>query len=115
MMKAKNAFELENVRRQYKELRVLRLACRIELKEEQVPTSCYAALQAESQWSGQKTDQQELRRQLDHLCQRASRKFHLPRAKILSPAVSEACRRDVEENLAIEAYRASAQSRWSED
>jgi hypothetical protein len=76
MIKAKNAQDLDQIVRGFDDLRILRMACDLQLKSKTVPASCYQALALEKKWglsSPAKTAQ--MRERIDQRCAEAAEKF----------------------------------------
>lgn len=99
----------------FERIRVLRLACRLQLKEKKVPSACYEAVAAEDKWIPRpKAKAEALRKELDERCARAARRLNVPSRGNLRPELSASCRKKVEEAWRIQAYRQGGEA-WSSD
>jgi hypothetical protein len=113
--RAHTAGEIDRLNATYDEIRVLRLACGVQLRAKRAPLSCYEALRLETEWalhgSGERAT---LQHRLDERCRSAAQALRVPVAGDDSlPAVSAPCREEVRRARRIQAYRADDDATWS--
>ncbi|MBX3020584.1 MAG: hypothetical protein KF799_02815 [Bdellovibrionales bacterium] len=107
--------EIEGVQWRFERIRTLRLACRMQLKENKVPFNCYEAMDQEEVWGLRtRTQKQSLMSQLDGRCQRAAAALNVPPRGAGLSALSRVCTQAVNEAWRIQTYRKGSDS-WSEN
>ena len=106
---ARDPRAVEHLMAQYEELKITRAACRIQLRDQNVPTACYLALRLENNLHMHPTEMKTglLRAQLDSRCRQAALTADIPPAT--DEAVSPACAKWLREARAIVAYRTRGQ------
>lgn len=100
--KAKSANEIERIRRLSEDIRVARLACRLQLQSRLIPSSCYRALALEEQFGLRPSA--GARQKLDRKCEQAARSA----GSILdldSKGLSPICRAEVRKAKELLAYK----------
>lgn len=105
---AHSAREIDSLRHNYDELRLDHLACRIQLRERQVPLACYESLRLEMRL-GLTEHPQTLRAELDRRCRDATARLAVPQAAPPS-GVSAACLGWIRDARRINAYRSQGDS-----
>jgi hypothetical protein len=113
--RARTADEIDRLNATYGDIRVLRLACGVQLRAKRAPLSCYEALRLETAWalhgSGERLS---LQHRLDERCRSAARALRVPAADDGSLAAASApCREEVRRARRIQAYRAEDDATWS--
>lgn len=111
LIKLKTAEEIQRIEKLFNETQISRRACRIELREGWVPSSCFQALENERRF-GLHTNHsfEKTRLRLDQICRAASAGLRIARSPNLKSLTSP-CRRSVLKALKIRAYRES--KAWS--
>ena len=108
------AADVENVRARFERIRMLRLACGLQMRARDVPVSCFAAEREENMWGLRaRADRLALLRRLNDICAGAARALRVPPREspgleVLSPV----CRARVQEAWKIQAFRLDGQP-WS--
>lgn len=91
---------------EFDRLRELRLACKLELRENRFPSACFATLGLEDLWGlRSRADRARVSMKLEAKCVRAARALILPASATDLSMLSPACRRHVREGRKIRAYR----------
>jgi hypothetical protein len=112
MAGAKTAGDIEKIRNAFDDLRILRMACDLQLKERSIPTACYQALELEQKWGlSSKSHAARIRVRIDRRCADAARRFQ-GLASPLSKDVSTKCRTSVARAKELKEYQQSDQHEW---
>ena len=111
---ARNSQEVEKHQEAYETLKIAQLACRIQLREEQIPFCCYEAEQLARRAGWREDPAAAARRlaQLDQLCGRAAAQLKV--SATLPEVVSKTCKQKIRAAQRIRAYREEETPSWSE-
>jgi hypothetical protein len=98
----------------FEQIRMLRLACHLQLESSLVPTSCFEVLHFEERWGLRSRRERERAVQdLDERCRKAAQGLRLPSSISSTSELTKSCLHYVEEARAIQAYRARDSDIWS--
>lgn len=112
LTRARSGAEVERLNSEYSRLKIAQTACRIELKERNVPVSCYEAVEMESKMDRSSDSGEKIRRilHLDRLCASAASSLRVTGE---TSAVSSACAKNIASARAIQNYRGEENADWS--
>ncbi|MGZ3722538.1 MAG: hypothetical protein ACXVA9_06390 [Bdellovibrionales bacterium] len=112
LARARSGVEVEQLSAEYSRLKVAQTACRIQLHEQNVPVSCYEAVELESKLDrgADKGAQNRRIQHLDRLCSSAAANLRFNNE---TAAVSSACAKNIVSARAIQNYREEENADWS--
>lgn len=91
---------------EFEQVRELRLACKLEVRERRFPLSCFAVLRREDSWNLRSpAERARVLSRLETRCERATTALVLPPSTADLSPLSDACRKRVLEGREIRAYR----------
>lgn len=105
MNRARTPSEITLLKSEFDSLKVARRACKIQLREGDLPSACYEALKLEQNW-GIPHSKHAVLTKLDQLCTESSRQLRVSAKMSEISALSPACRRNARAALNILDYRA---------
>jgi hypothetical protein len=111
-----SARDVEVLQSTFEQIRMLRLACRLQIQSRFVPTNCFEVLRLERRW-GLRTRGETSRAEqdLNERCRKAAQGLRLPPLASSTTELSKICLRQVQEAREIQAYRARESDTWSEN
>lgn len=97
--------QIDQLTRQYADLKVARTACRIQLHEHTVPSACYESLRLETALGlhPKTTEKMRLLRHLDDLCRNAAAALRIGSLNVAP--TSTTCAREVQRARMVQEYR----------
>ena len=116
LLSARSAAEVARLQNEYSRLKIAQTACKIQLREQNVPIHCYEALELESILEKSTDPRIKLRRiqHLNRLCATASANLRIEITDIKEQAaVSSVCAKSIAQAREIQQYRSEEDADWS--
>lgn len=104
MNHARTPSAINRIKSEFDSLKIARRACKIQLREGDLPSACYEALKLEQDWGVTHSRRAALTK-LDQLCAESSRQLRVSAKLSETSALSPPCRRDTRAALSILDYR----------